>query len=112
MGTPADQIVYLVGRLADHQLDDAPFAQAGTGAQGILDVILETVLGGHHARDAALGIIAVALLNAILGHDQDVEIRWNLEGGPQAGDARADHENVAEEMRGLLWAKGNQISAR
>ena len=68
----ADQVVDLLGRLAHHHLDDVAVAQAGAGGQRVLDVVLEAVLRRQHAGDAALGVGAVALLDAVLGDDQHV----------------------------------------
>ena len=53
------QRIEVVDRLrgvADDQLDDGAVAQAGAGGERVLDVVLEAILGGEHAGDAALGV--------------------------------------------------------
>ena len=100
LGAPADQLVDLLRRLADDHLDDLAVAQAGAGDERVLDVVLEAVLRRQHAGDAALGVGAVALLDAVLGDDEHVEVRRHLEGGPQPGDAAADDQDVGEPVDG------------
>ena len=109
---PVDQVVDLVGRFADHHLDDGAIAQAGAGGQRVLDVVLEAVLRRQHAGDAALGVVAVALLNVVLGDDQDVEVGRHFQGRAQARDAGADDQDVGEEVRRLLGAELNQVAVR
>ena len=76
------------GRLADDQLDDGAVAQAAAGGERVLDVVLEAVLRRQHAGDAALGVGAVALLDAVLGDDQDVAGRRAPPGRPAARRCR------------------------
>ena len=110
LGAVADQVVDLAGRLADHQLDDGAVAQAGAGGQRVLDVVLEAVLRRAHGGDAALGVAAVALLDLVLGDDQDVHRRRRGQGGPQPGDAAADDEHVGEDVRASAWGRSGRDS--
>src|SRR5262249_37763398 len=87
---PADHVADLSGGLADDHLDDGAVAQAAARGERVLDVVLEAVLGREHGGDAALGVAAVALLDAVLGDDEDFERGRHLKGGPQPGDAGAD----------------------
>src|SRR6266536_4056444 len=88
----ADQVVDLLGPLADDTLDDVGVAQAGTGGVRVLDVVLEAVLRSEDAGDAALGPGAVALLEAALGDEEHAQVRRHLEGGADARDAGADDQ--------------------
>ena len=97
--------------LADDQFDHAPVAQAGPGGEGVLDVVLEAVLGGEHAGDAALGVGRVRLVHAVLGDDQDVQPRRHGQGGAQAGDAGADHQHVGEAVGRVLGAERHEVAA-
>ena len=110
LGAVADQFVDVAGRLAHHHLDHVAVAQAGAGRQRVLDVVLEAVLRRTHGRDAALGVAAVALLHAVLGDDQHLHVRRRGQGRPQPGDAAADHQQVGEDVRGLLGAEADQIA--
>src|SRR5205085_10919796 len=80
------------------------------GRQGVLDVVLEAVLGRADGGDAALGVTAVALLDAVLGDDEDAQRRRDGEGGAQAGDAAADDQDVGEQVGGLLGAEAEQVA--
>ena len=73
VGAPVDQVVDLVGRLAHHHFDDVAIAEAAAGRQRVLDVVLEAIFRRQNAGDAALGIVAVALLDVVLGDDEDVQ---------------------------------------
>ena len=78
----ADQIVDLLRRLADDHLDDVRVAQAGAGDVRVFDVVLEAVFGRQHAGDAALGVGAVALVEAVLGERRGRGGRAGLRGRP------------------------------
>src|SRR5207302_7077106 len=109
---PANQIIDLFGGFSDHQVDDISVAQAAAGFQRVFNVIFEAVFRRHDAGDAALGKIAVALLNLVLGDDQHVQAGRNFQRGPQSGDAGADHEHVGEPVWCVLGAELNQIAVR
>ena len=66
--------------------------------------------GDKHAGDAALGVVAVALLDAVLGDDQHIEVARHLQGRPQPGDAGADDQQVGEDVRRVLGGKLAQIT--
>ena len=108
----ADQVVDLLRGLADDQLDDVAVAQAGAGDERVLDVVLEAVLGGQHAGDAALGVGAVALVDAVLGDDEHVEVGRDFEGGAEPGDAGADDEDVGEQVKACAGVERDEIAAR
>ena len=62
----------------------------------VLDVVLERVLRGQDAGDAALGVGAVALVEPVLVEDEHVQVGRDFEGGPDAGDAGPDDQDVGE----------------
>ena len=60
-----------LGRLADDQLDDLGVAEPLAGGQGVGDVVVELVFRVENPGDSALGVVAVALADLVLGDDQD-----------------------------------------
>src|SRR5581483_7193516 len=61
----------------------------------VLDVGFEAVLGAPHRGDAALGILARALGQAVLRDQHDAGGARTAERGDEAGNAAADDEDVA-----------------
>src|SRR5262249_5628145 len=55
---------------------------------------------------------AVALLELVLGDDQNLLVARRLDGGPQAGDAAADHQEVGEDVRRPLGGEADQVARR
>ena len=107
---PLDQLGNPPGGLADDQGDDLRVAEPLAGGDGVGDVVLEVVLGVHHPRDTALGIRAVALADLVLGDDQGAERLRHAEGGPEAGDAPADDQDVGEVVRQVLGVERGQVA--
>ena len=99
LGAPVDELFDLARGLPHHQLDHRPVAQAVAGDEGVFDVVLEPVLRGQHAGDAALGVGTVALGDAVLGDHQHVEVGRHRQGGPQPGQPGPHHQHVGEAMR-------------
>ena len=112
MRAPADQVIDLIGGFADDHLDDVGIAQAAAGVERVFDVVLEVVLGRHHAGDAALGPGAVAVLDAFFGDDEDIEIARGLECRAQPRDAGADDENIREKVRRPLGVELHEVAMR
>ena len=110
LGAEADQVADLLRGLAHHHLDDVAMAQAAAGDHRVLDVVLEAILRRQHAGDAALSVGAVALLDTVLGDDEDVDVRGDIQGGAQPRDAGADDEDVGEKVRRLLRIELHEIA--
>ena len=70
---PVDQFADPLRRLADHVLDHLPIAQRAAGLERVGHVVLEAVVRIEHAGDAALGVVAVRLHDAVLGDDHHRE---------------------------------------
>ena len=70
MRAPVDQLADPIGCLADDHLDDLGVAEPLAGGQRVGDVVVEPVLGVEDAGDPALGVVAVALADLVLGDDQ------------------------------------------
>jgi hypothetical protein len=105
-----NEVVDLPGGLAHHHLDGGAIAQPGSGGQGVLDVVLEAIFRRAHGGDAALGVVAVALLQAVLGDDEGAQLARRGQGRTHAGDADADDEQIGEQMRRLLGTEANEIT--
>ena len=67
---PSDQLADPAGRLAHHHLDNFRIAEAFAGRQSVGDVAVESVVRIEHARNAPLGVVAIALAHLILGDNQ------------------------------------------
>ena len=104
--SPGDQLLDPAGGLADDHFDDLFVAQTGPGGERVLDVVLEAVLGIGDAGDAALGVGAVRLPQAVLGDDQDGQSRVDRRGRPQSGQPAPNDQHVREMVRdafGMEW---------
>ena len=113
MRAPADQVVDLLAAPRGPPVSTMSRSHRPPPAvMRVLDMVLEAILRRQHAGDAALGVGAVALLEAVLGDDEHVEVRGHLQRGPQAGDAGADDEDVGENVRRLLGIELHQIAVR
>ena len=82
-------------RLADDDLDGVPVTEPVPGGQRVPDVLLEAVLRAPHRGDAALGVLARALGQAVLRDQDDPSGSGALEGAGEARDPAAQHEKVA-----------------
>ena len=89
----------------DHVLHRFPTAQAGAGADGVLDVGLERVLGVEYRGHAALGVEAGALGQRRLGEDRDAGVGGEAQGETQAGGAAADDQDVRGIVVGHRWCR-------
>ena len=110
--TPADQIADLFWRFAHDHLDDGAVAQSAARLDGVFDVVFEAIFRRQDPRDAALSVGAVALLDAILGDDEDIQVLRNGQGGTHARDAGADDEDIGEKVRCALGIELYQIAVR
>ena len=71
VGAPLDQLTDPDRCLADDHLDDLGIAEPLAGSQGVGDVVVEAIFGVEDPGDPALGVLAVALADLVLGHDED-----------------------------------------
>ena len=112
VGAPADQLADPLGCLADDHLDDLGVAQPLAGGEGVGDVVVEVVLGVEDAGDPALGVVAVALADLVLGDDQDAELVGDAERRAEAGDAAADDQDVGEVVGQLAGVEADEVATR
>ena len=70
MGSPADQLIDPIGCFPYHHLHDLGLAQPLARGQRVGDVVVEPVLRVEDAGNTSLRVMAVALADFILGHDQ------------------------------------------
>ena len=68
--------------------------QAGAGGKRVLQVQLRRVVRPDGRGDAALGVLRVALVDGVLGEDEDAAVLLGEQGGEQPGNARADDDVV------------------
>ena len=83
------------GRCLPHQqLHRWRVAQASAGAQGVVNVAGEAVVGPGHRGDAPLGPAAGGSRRDLLAQQQHPQLRRQLEGRHQAGGAAADNNHI------------------
>ena len=76
--------------LADYPLDDFGIAERAAGLQRVGHVVLEAIFRIDHAGDAALGVGAVGVLQAVFGDDQHREPRIGAQGGANPSQPATD----------------------
>ncbi len=89
------QIADSLGRMLADFAHDVLFAQPGAGNHGVFHMLVERVGRIHHATDAALGIIGIAILQAFFRDKDDFAFIRELEGGDKPGHAGTDDKVVA-----------------
>ena len=70
----------------------------------------EAVFGRADAGDAALGVRAVALGDAVFGDDEDGEVGRHFEGRAKAGDPGPDDEHVRELVQRPPGVEGGEVT--
>ena len=111
-GAPADELLDPPRGLADHPLHDLGIAERAAGLERVGHVVLEAVFRIDHAGDAALGIGAVGVLQAVLGDDQDREPRIGAQGGANPGQPAADDQHVGKVVRDRLGTERDEVARR
>jgi hypothetical protein len=109
---PVDQLLNPLGRLADDHLDDFLIAKRAAGDERVADVQFEAVFGIEHARNPALGIAAVRLVDRVLRHHQHAQPRIDRISRPQARQAAANDQHIRKEMRQLAGVERDEIARR
>src|ERR1700674_5853028 len=82
-----DELPHGFGAIAHDGLDRVPIAQAGAGAQRVVDVRLEGIVDAPHAGDSALRVGGVRLVARGLGQYRDGASLGSLDREDQSGDA-------------------------
>jgi len=108
LGAPVDQLLDLVraSRTTSSTTSRSHSPSPATSVSS--DVVLEPVLGGEHAGDPRPGVGAIALGDAVLGDDEDVQVGGDFEGGPQPGDPGPDDEHVGESVEGVAGVERDE----
>lgn len=95
VGAGGDQPAYGVGALGDQGAHGRLVAEARTGDEGVVEVLLGGVALAEGRGDAALGPAGRAVVQAGLGDDDGVQAGGGAaQGGGEPGDAGADHHDV------------------
>ena len=93
-GPHRHQLAHPLRPLAHHNLDGLAVTQPGSGNQGVLDVLLGGVLGGHHRRDAALRVVRVRLDRLFLRDDGDAAMLGHAKRVGKPRHAATDNEKI------------------
>src|SRR5208337_1272931 len=80
--------------------------------QRVGDVVVEPVFRVEDAGNTSLRVMAVALADFFLGHDQCTIVIGYPERCAEAGDAAADDQHVREMMGQLARIESDEVSAR
>src|SRR5262249_26318837 len=89
-----DEVPDPVRALAHDRGDDVAMAEPRAGLQRVLDVGLERVVRAPDRSDAALGVLARALRQTVLGDQEDAARRGAAQRAGEAGDAAAHDEEI------------------
>ena len=66
-----------------------------TGGEGVADVVLDAIVVEHDARDAALGVARVGVLEHVLRHERDAaSVVHGVQRRDESGDAAPDDDDV------------------
>jgi len=104
-----DQPLDTPARVFDGILDHGGIAQAGAGAEGILDVGLQRILLVEHDRDPSLGVQRGALAQRRLGEQGDAGRRCEPQGQAEPGGAAADDQDIEGGCRTHAGARNAMI---
>ncbi len=90
--------------------DGCGAAEAGSGAEGVFDVLGHVVVGVHDGGNAALGVAGVGLVEGGFCDEGDLVSAAQFECGDESGDARAYDDDVhgcwclgGLDVRGWSW---------
>jgi len=82
----------------------------GAGLEGVVEVQVRRVVRTHGHGHSPLRVAGVALGGLVLRHHQHLAVPGQAEGGAQAGDAGAEHEEVdADEV---IWHRRSHQDQR
>ena len=93
-GAPLDELGDADGALGDESLCGRAVDEAVASVDGVFQVEADVLVALHGDGDTSLGVVGVGLGDGFLGGDEDVAMACELDGGAEAGDARADDEIV------------------
>ena len=80
----------------DNLADGLLVAKPGACVKRVRDMLLEGVVGVHHARDATLRVVAVAVGGLLFGHKQDAPAGFGeVYGAHKPRNAASGNEEVA-----------------
>ncbi len=95
LGAQRHELAHPVGSLGHQDAHRLGVAQPDAGHERVVEVLLRRVLGVEGSGDAALGPLGRAGRQHGLGHQQHpVDPLAQPQGAGEAGDARADHDDV------------------
>ena len=97
---PLDELGDAQRAFGDQRLGGGTIDQAVAGVDGVFKVQRDVLVALHGDGDAALRVVGVRLAERLLGDDQNLAVAGQLNGGAQAGNARAHHQKI--HLRGPL----------
>ena len=98
LGTDLGELAHAGRPLVDQNADRLLLAEAGSGADRILEVQLGRILIAERRGDAALGQEGGRVAQHALADQRDLPFARRAHGRRQAGDAAADDDDVVEAL--------------
>lgn len=90
-----DEILDPLGGVFADFMDDGALAEPCAGDHGVARVLVEGVGGIHHAADATLREVGVAVRKAFLGDEHDLAVAGKVKRAHESGHAGPDHKVIA-----------------
>ena len=95
LDTERDQLTDAAGALLGEHADGVGIAESRTGDEGVVDVILDTVVVEHDPCDAALRVAGVGVFEDVLRHERHATTRiGSVQRRGQPGDTGPDHHGL------------------
>ena len=111
VGAALDELADPRRPLPHNHLHHLALAKPLANGQRVGDVGLEAVGLRQHHRDAALGILGVALAQLVLAHEQHLAVLRRRQRRAQARHPAADNQHVRKPMRQRTAVEPKQVTA-
>ena len=110
VSAPSNEFLDSLWRFTHNHFDDLAVAQLAACGDRVVDVIVERVLGVHHAGNAALRVVAVGLSQRVFRYNEHGERRVDRKRRSLASKAATNDQHIGKAMRQFLRMERGQIS--
>lgn len=97
LGAPLDQLLNQAGAFGNQYPDCFRITEAGAGDEGVLFMKFYPVVIAENDGNSTLGILRRRFFEGILGDDQNVTGRSQIDSCTHTGDPGADHQEICFE---------------
>ncbi len=91
---PGDEFGHAQGAFLHEDFGGAPVDEAVAGVDGVFEVEGDVGLALGGDGDAALRVVGVRFAQRFFGHDEDFAVLRQFDGGAEACDASAHHQEI------------------